>query len=89
MNRKELLKNIDMKKAKSGKVLIPIPDSNRVKVVTINNDPSKTDQSQKKEADVNNIMAKYIKTGIVNHLNRTPGQYADTSQFIGMFEGMV
>lgn len=41
--------------------------------------PSKTDQSFRKEVDVNSIMAKYAKTGAITHLARNEGYYADVS----------
>lgn len=46
---------------------------------TINKLPSKTDQSFQKECDVNNIIAKYKKTGQLTHLNKRQGVYADIS----------
>lgn len=40
---------------------------------------SKTQQQFREECDINNIMAKYKKTGVVNHLNNTPPTYGDFS----------
>lgn len=37
--------------------------------------PSKTKQSFKKESDINHIMAKYQKTGLVTHINEHQAQY--------------
>lgn len=42
--------------------------------------PSRTQQSFKDECDINNIMARYERTGIVDHLAKYEGQYGD---FIG------
>lgn len=42
--------------------------------------PSKTDQSAAPETDVNNIVAKFWKTGQLTHLSNRQGTYADTSQ---------
>lgn len=42
--------------------------------------PSMTQQSFKDECDINNIMAKYERTGIVDHVSQFQGQYGD---FIG------
>lgn len=55
------------------------PDGSR-RVYTVNEQPSKTDQSQAPACDVNNIMAKYKKTGQITHLARKQGVYADVSQ---------
>jgi phage internal scaffolding protein len=38
---------------------------------------SMTHQSAKEECDINNIMKKWERTGIVDHQNRFQGQYAD------------
>ena len=38
---------------------------------------SRTKQSFKDECDINNILSKYQKTGIVNHINQSEGQYGD------------
>lgn len=47
--------------------------------VTRNTEPSKTDQSQKRECDVNNIVRKFTKTGQISHMAKRPGVYADVS----------
>lgn len=39
--------------------------------------PSKTKQSMKAECDINNIMAKYQKSGLVTHVNERQGTYDD------------
>lgn len=49
------------------------------RVYTVNQQPSKTDQSYKTECDVNNILSKYVKTGEITHTARKPGSYADVS----------
>lgn len=38
---------------------------------------SRTKQSFKDECDINNILSKYQKTGIVSHINQSEGQYGD------------
>lgn len=38
-----------------------------------------TQQHQKDETDVNKIMARYVKTGIIDHVNRFQPHYGDTS----------
>lgn len=38
-----------------------------------------TQQHQKDEVDINNIMARYVKTGVVDHINQNEGHYGDIS----------
>lgn len=38
---------------------------------------SRTHQSFKEETDVNNILKKYQRTGLIDHVNKFGGQYAD------------
>ncbi|QXP08472.1 MAG: internal scaffolding protein [Arizlama microvirus] len=52
----------------------------RIRVATINDQPSKTDQSMKEQCDVNNIVRKFKRTGQVSHLSQKQGQYADVSE---------
>lgn len=40
-------------------------------------EPSLTKQSFRDECDINNIMSKYQKTGIIEHLNEHNGEYGD------------
>lgn len=39
--------------------------------------PSMTRQSEKELCNVNNIMAKYEKTGLIDHFRNRPGEYGD------------
>jgi phage internal scaffolding protein len=39
----------------------------------------RTEQNHGKACDINNIMKKYEKTGLVSHINENPGMYADVS----------
>lgn len=41
---------------------------------------TKTDQSFKKDCDVNVIVAKFMKTGQISHINKRQGFYADVSE---------
>ena len=41
--------------------------------------PSLTEQHHKKACDINNIVAKYQKTGLVEHVNKHQGTYGDVS----------
>lgn len=38
-----------------------------------------TEQHHKKACDINNIIAKYAKTGLVDHINRHQGTYGDAT----------
>lgn len=42
--------------------------------------PSLTKQSFKKDCDINHIMSKYEKTGLIEHVSRYQGQYGDFSE---------
>lgn len=66
------MKQITEIKDKDGNVV-------RRKVTTVNNQPSMTKQSFKKECDINNIMAKHAKTGLINHVNQFDGKYGDAT----------
>lgn len=47
-----------------------------------NNEKSKTKQSFKDETDINLILEKYVKTGLINHEPSNPGQYGDFSNVV-------
>jgi len=51
-----------------------------VRIQTINEEPSKTQQQFGPECDINNIMEKYHKTGQVTHLAQFRGNYADFTE---------
>lgn len=51
------------------------PFSPRVRVTAPNGKKSRTKQSFKKDCDVNNIMKKYVKTGMVTHLSNKQPNY--------------
>lgn len=68
-----------MKKLDSSKKM-SIRKNGSKRVVTINTEPSKTDQSFKSDCDIQEIIAKFRKTGQVTHLNKKQGIYADVSQ---------
>lgn len=65
-----------------------IRDGNRVRVQTVNNQPSKTHQHFKDQCDINKIIAKYKTTGEFNHLTNRQGRYADVSQITDYQESM-
>lgn len=62
----------------SGKYILRRPDGSR-KVITINREPSKTDQSFAADCDVNKIMARYRKGVPLPTSKRIQGYYADVS----------
>lgn len=49
----------------------------KLKIVEINQEKSLTKQSMKKETDVNFIVAKYQKTGMMQHREQHEGQYGE------------
>lgn len=67
------------------------PDGSR-RVYTENLEPSMTDQQWKDDCDVNHIMARYVKTGHLTHLQSKPGMYADLSKItdlVGAYEDIA
>jgi len=50
--------------------------------------PSRTKQSFAEECDINNIMLKYKKTGLIDHVARYPGGYADLADVVEYHEGL-
>lgn len=50
-------------------------DRERVSFATVG--PSLTDQSMSEECDVNRILERYQRTGVLEHLNRHEGSYGD------------
>jgi len=59
------------------------------RVYIVNEDPSMTDQSQHAQTDVNNIMAKYKKTGQITHLAKVQGNFADLSEIQDLHTSMT
>ncbi len=50
--------------------------------------PGRTKQSFRAQTDINNIVARYQKTGLLEHVRVNPGVFADVSE-IGDYHGMV
>lgn len=46
---------------------------------SLNCGPGRTKQSFKDETDINKIVAKYVKTGLMDYVNKNPGTYSDVS----------
>lgn len=59
------------------------------RVVTVNDQPSKTDQSFKKDCDVNAIMNRFLKTGQISHLAKSQGQYIDVSEVQDLHNSLI
>lgn len=61
------------------KIITRNKDGIAIKVQTKNEEPSLTQQHFESESNINNIMKKYHATGMITHLNRNKGVYADIS----------
>jgi len=55
-------------------------DNGNIRVQSMNSEPSKTQQQFAAASDINNIMAKYKKTGEINFPRQNQGSYADLTQ---------
>lgn len=67
-----------MDKNKEVKINFRTPLTPRMRVsIDFKDSPSMTKQEFKRECDINNIMARYLKTGIIDHVNKFQGDYAD------------
>lgn len=51
----------------------------RVRVGTVFKKPSRTKQQFREECDINTLMKKYEKTGLMTHVNRHEGRYEDVA----------
>jgi len=70
------------------KIITKRPDGS-LRVASVFTKPSRTQQQFKDECNINKIMEKYRKTGMVTHLrNGGEGVYADLSQ-VGDYQDMV
>lgn len=49
-------------------------------VIDFTDSPSMTKQSFKAECDINNILVKYQKTGVFDHVQKYEGQYFDATE---------
>lgn len=68
---------------------IEVLPNGRKRVYTENNKPSKTDQQYKDQVEVNYILRKYQKTGILSHVQQMQGQYTDVSQIPDLHEALL
>ena len=60
----------------------------RLDVVTMLDGPSMTKQSFADECDINNIMRRYEKDGVLNHLNKYQGNFGDFTGAVDYHEAM-
>lgn len=66
-------------RVKNGKIITRRANGT-VKVTTINDLPSRTQKQFKDKVNINSIMAKYRKTGLIEHVRKTPGKYMDLTK---------
>lgn len=62
---------------------------NKRNAITINTDPTMTDQSAEKDTDINIIVNHMIRTGEQGNAAVQPQQYADMTQFPKDLRGMI
>lgn len=62
----------------SGPVMMIRPNGTK-RILTVNNEPSMTDESFAEECDTNYILEKFRRTGQVTHLAKSQGVFADVS----------
>ena len=63
-------------------------ENGTLRVQTVNSKPTRTQQQHKDECDVNLIIAKYKKTGLITHLNKNPGAYSDLTEIPSYTEAL-
>lgn len=61
---------------------------NSRRVISLNSEPTRTQQQFKNDVNVNNIMKKYHRTREITHLNSRQGKYADISTAQDYFDSM-
>lgn len=59
--------------------LLTTPTRKRKRLQLIFPDDGLTQQNFREETDINNIMSKFAKTGLVDHVNKVQGSYGDFS----------
>jgi len=64
-------------------------ESGRIRVKSINTEPSLTQQQFKTECDINNIMRRFAQTGEITHLNRRRGSFQDLSEIGESYQEML
>jgi len=69
--------NKETKEIVKGTKVITRRPNGTVRVVTKNDLPSRTQKQFGEQVNVNTIMAKYKKTGLIDHVRKQPGKYQD------------
>lgn len=64
-------------------------DGQRTRVAFATVGPSMAKQQFKRECDVNHIMEKYEKKGIIEHFNKYQGSYEDVTGAVSYHEAMI
>lgn len=59
--------------------LTPVLRKRRRSSIDFTNETMMTQQSQKEESDIHNILKKHAATGLLSHVNKYKGEYADMS----------
>lgn len=54
----------------------------RVRIQHFNKEPSLTQQHMSKDCDINNVVAKFTKTGVLDHVSKVPPKYGDFSNSV-------
>ena len=62
--------------------------SKRKRVHTFNDEPPMPQKQFKSQCDINKIIKKFEKTGLVTHLNHSQGQYGDFSKISNFQENL-
>lgn len=74
---------------KDGKIIYINKITKKRKVITVNKEPTKTDQSYKKQCDASYIVQKYATTGQLTHVATRQGQFADVSGVQDLLPSML
>lgn len=69
-----------MRKLREKNLIIETRENGTLRMATKSDKPTRTQGQFKDECDVNMIIAKYKKTGIITHLNNKTGVYADITE---------
>ena len=58
------------------------------RVATINKEETRTQQQFRDKVNINSIMAKYRKTGLIDHVRKNPGVYSDMTKVVSYQEAL-
>jgi len=67
---------------------MPLSRERRRVAIDFSDSPSRTKQQFAKECDINHIMAKYKKTGFIEHVRSNPGQFVDLPDQVEYHEAL-